>query len=216
PGTGRPVKHRDLARPALVVGLLGLVAIFVYGFALGSLSTTTTNLFKAWGVATLVGFTEAIRLAAQALTASKVRLGKKNVAFKLVGMGCILSLIFLVMAALAVFFSPPLPDPSTAGAAVAVFMCLYAFAGLVFGVVYAESMNMVITSGSTSKRGLLMGLFESSIGAGFFIGPYMAGIITEFSTFQDSYMVTAALMFSLLVACAVMALFLWRSSQPQR
>jgi MFS family permease len=199
---------RHVLRPGLVVALIGLVMIYVYGFALGSLSTTTTNLFKAWGVATLVGFTEAIRLASQGLTASKVRLGKKNVTFKLIGTGSLLAAMLLAMASLSVMFAPPVTGTFVIGTAVGIFMSLYAVFGLLFGITYAESMNMVITSGSTRKRGLLMGLFESSIGAGFFIGPYMAGFITEFATFHDSYFVTAILLFLILAACLALAMYM--------
>jgi MFS family permease len=210
-----PRDPRHGVRPGIVLALLGLVMIFVYGFALGSLSTTTTNLFKAWGVATLVGFTEAIRLAAQGLTASKVRLGKQHVAFKMIGTGGLLAAMFIVMSNLSIAYSPPVSDVLAIGTAVAIFMGLYAINGLLFGITYAESMNMVITSGSTSKRGLLMGLFESSIGAGFFIGPYMAGFITEFATFHDAYFLTALILFSLLGACLVLATCLYKASGPK-
>jgi MFS family permease len=207
---------RHVVRPGLVLALLGLAMIFVYGLALGSLSTTTTNLFKAWGVATLVGFTEAIRLASQGVTASKVRLGKQHVTFKLVGTGSLLTAMFLVMAALSVLYAPPVADVLVIGTAVAIFMSLYAISGLLFGVTYAEAMNMVITSGSTRKRGLLMGVFESSIGAGFFIGPYMAGFITEFATFHESYFITALLLFAILAACLAMALYLHKAAGDHR
>nr|MDO8084310.1 hypothetical protein [Candidatus Sigynarchaeum springense] len=199
---------RPVLKTGRVVALLGLTLIFVYGFALGSLSTTTTNLFKAWGVATLVGFTEAIRLSTQSFTASKVRLDKNNVMFKVIGTGGLLAAMFLVMASLSMFFAPPLLDSSSTYTAVGISMTLYAVSGLLFGITYAEAMNMVLMSGSTKRRGLLMGLFESSIGAGFFLGPYMAGVLTEFATFQESYVVTAMVLFSLLSTCAGMAFYL--------
>ncbi len=210
---GRPDLHENSdVRIGLVVALLGLVMIFVYALALGSLSTTTTNLFKGWGVATLVGYIEAIRLAAQSFTASKVRFGKKNVTFKLIGTGGLLAVMFLAMASLSVLFAPPLPGPQVTATVVAIFMGIYATNGLLFGVTYAEAMNMVITSGATKRRGLLMGLFESAIGIGFFLGPYLAGVITEFTTFHDSYFVTAVLLFLLLSACIAMAVYLRHAS----
>ncbi|MEX2680614.1 MAG: MFS transporter [Candidatus Sigynarchaeota archaeon] len=209
---GRQNHHvHHVVKTGRVVALFGLVLIFVYGFALGSLSTTTTNLFKAWGIATMIGFTEAIRLATQSFTASKVRLGKKNVTFKIIGTGGLLSAMFLVMASLSMFFAPPLQDLSLVGAAIGIFMAIYACSGLLFGITYAEAMNLVLMSGSTKQRGLLMGMFESSIGAGFFLGPYMAGVLTEFTTFPDSYLVTAMILFSLLAICVVMALYLRRA-----
>jgi MFS family permease len=150
------------------------------------------------------------------VTASKVRLGKQHVTFKLVGTGSLLTAMFLVMAALSVLYAPPVADVLVIGTAVAIFMSLYAISGLLFGVTYAEAMNMVITSGSTRKRGLLMGVFESSIGAGFFIGPYMAGFITEFATFHESYFITALLLFAILAACLAMALYLHKAAGDHR
>ncbi len=137
-----------------------------------------------------------------------MRLDKKNVTFKLIGTGVLLAATFLAMASLSVLFAPPLMDPFVTGIAVAIFMGCFAIAGLLFGITYAEAMNMVITSGSTNRRGLLMGLFESSIGVGLFLGPYMAGVITEFATFHASYFVTAFLLFLLLAVCIALAVHL--------
>jgi len=195
-------KHGHVNMHVLTL-LLGLIFIFMYGFGLGDLSTSTTNLYEAQGFGALVGFTEAARLACQGFTSSKVRLHKHLVQFKLVLVSGLLVVIFVIMAFLSDIFI------------ISVFIALFACSGLLFGILYAESMNLVVMSGSTAKRGLLMGMFESFIGLGFFIGPLLAGYITQFIAYSTSYFMNVLVMVVMMAICIIMALILAKNGQNQ-
>ncbi|HME55989.1 MAG TPA: MFS transporter [Candidatus Lokiarchaeia archaeon] len=193
--------HAPHANAPVIVAMLALALIFVYAFSQNALSTTTTNLYKAEGVAMLVGFTEAIRLACQAYASNRMKISNHK-EIKLLILSGILAISFVAMA----FFTNAFEVFS--------FMALYSVTGFLFGIIYGESMNLLVNSGASKKRGMLMGMFESFIGIATFIGPLLAGYLTQFSTYAASYLATAFVISSIVAFCAFLALRI-RKNQHQ-
>jgi MFS family permease len=187
------------AKGPMLVSMLALAMIFVYAFSQNSLSTTTTNLYKAQGVAMLIGFTEAIRLGFQVFASKKMNV-RRHKEITLLILGGILAFSFVLMAYLTGMFE------------VYSFMAMYSITGLLFGIIYGESMNLLVNSGASKNRGMLMGLFESSIGIGTFVGPLLAGYLTQFSTYAISYLATTGVISSIVVFCAFLAIYMRKNN----
>lgn len=175
-----PNGHAREARARNAGVILALVFIFLYGFSLGGLATTTTNLFKAKGIALLVGIAESVRLVLQGVGVSKIELRKRFLAPQVVVVLAGLAAIMAVMSTLAENDIP-----------IGWFLVLLGAGGLLFGIVYSEAINMIARDGAGRKRGFLMGLFESSIGIGFFSGPLLAGYLTQEVSYSASYLAIA-------------------------
>lgn len=186
--------HVPQVKASIFIAMLALSLIFLYAFSQNSLSTATTNLYKAEGVAMLVGFTEAIRLACQTYASNRIKIGNIYKEIKLLILSGILAALFVTMALFTNSFE------------VFSFMALYSVTGFLFGIIYGEAMNLLVNSGASKKRGLLMGFFESFIGIGTLFGPLLAGYLTQFSTYAASYNATAVVMICVVVFCAFLTI----------
>jgi MFS family permease len=67
------------------------------------------------------------------------------------------------------------------------FLLIYPVLGFLMGIIYTEAMAIMVADKDDKKKGFLMGIFESMIGVGFFLGPLIAGFITEYYSYVLSY-----------------------------
>lgn len=153
----------------------GIIYILFYGLVLGVITTTTTNLYKSKDLAMLIGLLDALRLALQATSSSKIRFEKTNILFKVTGIFIALIGIFVALILSTMYFSP------------VAFLVIYPCTGFLMGIIYTEAMAILVAGKDDKKKGFLMGIFESMIGVGFFIGPLVAGYITEYFSYALSY-----------------------------
>ncbi len=74
--------------------------------------------------------------------------------------------------------------------------------GLLSGVLYNATMQIILHDAPANQRGRFQGLYEAVTGLGFFVGPIMAGIVSEFKGYPTSYNVLAGFSF---VAAGILA-----------
>lgn len=153
----------------------GITYILFYGFLLGIITTTTTNLYKFKDIAMLIGITDSLRIAFQAASSSKIRFNQSRILLKVTGLFASLIGIFFTLVLGTIFFSP------------VAFLVIYPVLGFVMGIIYTEAMAIMVADKDDKKKGFLMGIFESMIGIGFFLGPLIAGYITEYYSYVLSY-----------------------------
>ncbi len=181
---GHELSNNGRTTRYVILVILGLVFIFIYGILLGATNTTIVNYYTFIGIPMAVGITEAARLTFQAIATAKVKIVDAVVAKTVAAIAAIscfvltMSFITGILAPLAIFI---------------IFTAIGALAGFFYGIVYSESINMIATNSSGTRRGLVMGFFESSIGIGFFIGPLLAGYLTEVFPFNVSFVVAATI-----------------------
>ncbi|MHA1714743.1 MAG: MFS transporter [Promethearchaeota archaeon] len=173
--------------------LLALILIFGYGAYLGLIATTTTNFYKFLGIPMLIGIQDAVRISIQGFSRSKLKFKYTHLFLKLLGILFSMISISLVMAFTLVNFNFPL------------FLMLYGLIGLIMGLLYSESIHMIMES-KNKKRGFLMGIFEQSIGIGFFTGPLLAGYLTEYHSYQMSYFISGIVALSIVVTAIIIKL----------
>lgn len=186
PWTGR---HAALALPVVV----GLGVAAVYGYYIGGVQTTTTNLFERSGAAMHVGLVEMIRQAFQTLAVMKIKL---RPAASRAGLATVTWLLAGILAVVALV---------STNLILVVFIGVYAAIGLLSGVIFTEAQNLVLSNTRDEHRGKMAGLYEAVIGIGFFFGPLVAGVITEFSTYPASYLVVTAVVVVAALACSAFA-----------
>lgn len=74
--------------------------------------------------------------------------------------------------------------------------------GLLSGVLYNATMQIILHDAPANQRGRFQGLYEAVLGFGFFVGPVVAGAVSEITGYATSYNVLAGISF---VAAGVLA-----------
>ena len=183
--------------------VLGIFIVFMYGFSLNLVYTTTTNFFNfletsfALKVIWTLGILETLRIAFQTITSTKFKHGNGS-RYKIVLFTCFAILAIMVAMGL-----------SAGNIWYILFFGWYPFLGIVMGSNYAESINMVENAGFTGKKGQIMGFFEASGSIGAFIGPFVAGYVTQTSTYPASYFI-GAIIFVPMIATVFLIVMLSR------
>ncbi|MHA1683945.1 MAG: MFS transporter [Promethearchaeota archaeon] len=194
--TGDSENHTHSLRDSKkVILFLGFGLIWTFSFQMGGLSTNTTNFLKYAGQEMWLGILDSIRLVFQIIGSSKVHLKGKNVQERLVIFALVIAFL---MIPLGLFTIPMNIIP---------FFFIYPVIGLLLGILYAECLNLVASNATQAKRGKMMGLFEMSIGFGFFVGPTLAGFFTEVMTYLFSY-IACGVIDSLLIITIYLIFFM--------
>ena len=179
---------------------ISLIFILLYGFCIGGLTTTTTNLYKFLNIAYLLGITEVARISVQAIATSKFKFKGKQIE-KTSGIFAIIAGMFVLLS-----FTSGKVEPL-------VFLGIYSVLGFLLGICYAEPIHIMASIGDEKKRGFYMGLFEAFIGIGFFIGPLFAGFITENVSYQFSYLIVSIILIIIIIVVVVLSIFLRRNER---
>lgn len=183
-------RHRVKSRKTrLSTIILGIGIICVFALQMGGYTTTITNYFKSVHQEEWLGVLDALRLTFQLVGSSKLLLPSKHRQVQLALISCGIAGLGIIMA-LAVPSIVTWP-----------FFILFPVLGLLLGMVYAACIELVSSSAAEDKRGTMMGFFEASIGIGFFVGPTVAGIITDSITYMLSFLFIGVLTSGMALSC---------------
>ncbi len=174
------------------VGIV-LVALFTFSFNIGGIlgnvfnqvTAISANATFAMNLLPWIPIIDTTRQMAQ-LAASGTYKGKKPALSVITRIITLMSVLALVSGIASNFL---------AKGGLSVIVIVLGIHGILSGILYNATMKIIIHDAPVHQRGRFQGLYEAVLGLGFFVGPIVAGAISEVKGYLPSYNIVAGISF---------------------